>query len=339
MGVSITEILPVHSIEFEDLANKVVVIDGFLVLYQFLATIRQPDGTPLKDSHGRITSHLQGLFARSVNLMQKGVKLAFVFDGTAPALKKRVQESRSKAKTAAKEAYDDALKQENIELMQKYAGRTSRLTPEMVTEAKRLLDALGLPWIQAPSEGEAQAAAIVADGKAYAVGTQDADAFLFGAPRLIKNLTVSEKKKAPNKLSYISVKPELIELNELLSKNEITQDQLIAIGILVGTDYNPGGVKGIGVKKALKLIKEHSNLSDVFNSVSWNEKNDIKWEEIFNTIRNIPVTRDYSLKWGKPSEEKIIKILCEEHDFSFERVKSAIDKLKNVSQQGLGQWV
>ena len=338
MGVKLTAVLPVHELEFEDLKNKIVVVDGFLVLYQFITTIRQQDGTPLRDSKGRITSHLQGLFSRTTNMIQKGIKLAFVFDGEAPALKKRIHEKRALAKTEAMRNHEIAVQEENIELMKKYAGRTARLSVEMVDEAKRLLDALGIPWVQAPSEGEAQAAAIVARGDAYAVGTQDADAFLFGAPRVIKNLTLSEKKKSPNKLSFITIKPERIELAEILSSLGISQQQLIAMGILVGTDYNPGGIHGIGAKKALKLVKEHKNLNGLFSSVSWEKHFDFSWKEIFQTIEKIPVTENYSLKWSSYDETKVIDLLCEEHDFSRERISSSLQKIMPAKQQGLERW-
>ncbi|MEK6967978.1 MAG: flap endonuclease-1 [Nanoarchaeota archaeon] len=338
MGVKLTEILPSHELEFDDLKGKIIVIDGFLVLYQFLTSIRQQDGTPLLDSKGRVTSHLQGLFARTTNMMQKGIKLAFVFDGQAPILKKKIQEARSKIKKEAMKNFEEAEQEQNIELMKKYAGRTARLTPEMVEESKNLLAALGIPWVQAPSEGEAQAAAIVSNGDAYAVGTQDADALLFGAPCLIKNLTISEKKKTPNKLSFISIKPTKIVLAEVLASLEVTQDQLIAMGMLVGTDYNPGGIKGIGAKKALKLVKEHISLANLFTSVSWEKHFDFSWKEVFDTIKNIPITNEYSLKWKNHDQQEIIKILCVEHDFSQERIITALQKINNGGQQGLERW-
>ncbi len=339
MGIKLTEITPAHDIEIEELRGKVIVIDGFLVLYQFLSTIRQPDGAPLLDSNGRVTSHLQGLFARSTNLMQKGLKLAFVFDGDAPALKKKVRQQRQALKEQAQQKYDAALTEENVELMKKYAGRTTRLTPEIVGQAKQLLEALGLPWVQAPSEGEAQAAAMVAAGDAYAVGTQDADALMFGAPRIIKNLTISERKKMPGKLAYAKVTPQLVERQEVLRELGISSDQLIVLAMLVGTDFNPGGIKGIGAKKALKLVNEISDFDELFTRAKWSESFDMGWQEVFDTIKNIPTTRDYTLRWSPPSLSKTRQLLCDEFDFSVERVESALEKIQGSGQTGLGQWV
>ncbi len=340
MGVKIFDVLPSHPVEFEALKNKVVVIDGNLVLYQFLSSIRQPDGTPLTDSHSQVTSHLQGLFSRSVNLMQKGIQLVFVFDGKAPALKLKEQMRRRNLKEAAKIELKSATETQDVALMKKYASRTSSLTRDMVSEAKELLDALGVPVVQAPSEGEAQAAKIVLDGRAYAVGTQDADAFLFRAPRVIKNLTVSEKRKAPGKLTYALVVPERFELSEILSSLNVTQEQLIALSMLVGTDYNRGGVPGIGPKKALKIVKENSAIPRIFEAVKWSDHFDIPWKEVFDTIDKIPVEANYDIKWNPVNINKVQNILCERHDFSSERILASIDKLKDVKtpQKGLGQW-
>ena len=338
MGVKIFDLMQKHEIELDELNGKIMAIDAHLVLYQFLSTIRQPDGTPLKDSSGKITSHLQGLFARSTNLMQKGIKMVFVFDGKAPDLKKRVRQKRNLLKEKAVKDLEIATQSQDIELMKKYAQRTSRLDSSMIAEAKDLLTCLGIPIVQAPSEAEAQAARIVLDGKAFAVGTQDADSLMFGAPILIKNLTVSEKRKAPNKLSYIQVKPEKFLLKECLDSLDITQDQLIALSILVGTDYNPGGVKGIGPRKALSLVKKEKDFDSLFKSAGFSDP-DVSWKEIFDTIKSIPTTSDYEINFGKVDDQSVINLLCEKHDFSRERVESSLKKIKPGPQAGLSQWV
>jgi flap endonuclease-1 len=199
---------------------------------------------------------------------------------------------------------------------------------------------MGIPIVQAPSEGEMQAAYIAKKGDAYASASQDYDSLLVGSPRLIRNLNISGKRKLPNKEVYVEIKPELIELEEVLRSLGITREQLIIIGILVGTDYNPEGIEGIGPKKALKLVKEKKNLKEILKEVEW--KFDVKAEDIYNFFLNPPVTDDYKLEWKHPNEEGIIKFMVEEHDFSEERVKNGIEKLKQAflksQQKSLGSW-
>ncbi len=344
MGVKIFDLIPREEIELSSLAGKVLAVDSSLFLYQFLSTIRQRDGTPLMDSKGRVTSHITGLFNRSVSLMEKGIKLVYVFDGKPPEMKQKEKQRRHKLKVEAEKKYKIAVEKGNEEEMKKYASRTSRLTPEMVEEAKELVRALGMPVVQAPSEGEAQAAFIVKNSDAYAVASQDADAFLFGATRVVRNIAITGRKKMPNKLAYETVKPEMVELKNVLNSLGIDNDQLIALSILVGTDYNIGGVKGIGPKKALGLVKKHKKEFDaLFEEAKWEEHFDFPWTDIFYLIKKIPTTSDYRLEWNDVDEEKLMKLLVEEHDFSEERVKKALSKLNKKSdirkQKGLGDWI
>jgi flap endonuclease-1 len=344
MGVQITELLTIKEIELSDLSGKIVAIDAFNQLYQFLTTIRGSDGAPLSDSHGKITSHLVGLFARTVNLLEKGIKPVFIFDGKAPELKAAERERRMLAKIDAQQRYELALKEKNIDEMKKYAARTARLTDDLVKETKELIALFGLPIIQAPSEAEAQAAFLVKNNEAYAVASQDADSLLFGAQKLIRHLSVTGKRKLPGKMSYDIVKPTEIDLSENLNNLGIDNNQLIALGILVGTDFNPGGIKGIGPKNALKLVKKHeTDFEKLFEEVKWNEFYDFSWKEIFEIFKNIPITKDYELKWKNIDKEGIIKLLHEQHDFSKERVENSLNKLlkgtEKKQQKGLGDFI
>ncbi len=338
MGVQITEILKRHETRIDDLENKTVIVDAPNHLYQFLTTIRARDGTPFTDSKGSVTSHLIGLFSRSTNLMRHGIRQIYVFDGAAPELKHKEIEQRKAIKEEAEVEYKKALKKGDTELMRKYAGRFSRLTKDMITEAKRLLDALGMPYVDAPSEAEAQAAHMVKKGTGYAVASQDADALLFGTPRLLRNLSITGRRKKAGTLSYAVVHPELILLEENLKELGISQEQLIALCMLVGTDYNPGGIKGIGPKKALELTKRHKgDLNAMFKEAKWPETFEEDWEEVFNTFTNIPVTDKYAAKWLQPDKAQLIALLCGEHDFSEERVENTMSELVKgqKNQKGL----
>ncbi len=336
MGVQITELLKKHEINLENLSNKIIVIDASNHLYQFLTTIRSPDGTAFTDSKGNITSHLIGLFSRTTNLMQRNIKLAYVFDGQVPKLKHKELQQRKEVKREAEEKYAKAMKEQNIEDMKKYAGRFSRLTLEMTDEAKKLLKALGIPYVEAPSEGEAQAANIVRNNDAYAVSSQDADSLLFGASRLVRNLSITGRRKKAGKQAYTEINPEIIILEENLSQLNIDREQLIALGMLVGTDYNVGGIKGIGPVKALNLVKKHGkNFGQMFAEAGWSF--DEKWQDVFELFIKIPVTDNYELKWKNPDKESAMKLLCTEHDFSTERVEKTIDSLMK-SQKGLNEF-
>jgi len=344
MGVKIFELVPAKEIELGSLAGKTLAVDSSLFLYQFLTTIRQRDGSLLMDSKGRVTSHLTGLFNRAVKLMEKQINLAFVFDGKPPDLKKHERERRAVAKKEAEMKYKIAVEKKDVDEMKKYASRTTRLTPEMVNEAKQLIEALGVPVVQAPSEGEAQAAQLVKSGNAFAVASQDADSLMFGATRLVRNLAITGRRKKAGKLGFETVKPEVIELQQVLNSLGLDNDQLIALGMLIGTDYNIGGVKGIGPKNGLKLVKKHKkDFGALFKEVEWEKHFDFPWTDVFYTIKNMPVEKKYSLEQKKPDKERVIKILVEEHDFSIERVNSALERLSKAKekkkQKGLAEWI
>jgi flap endonuclease-1 len=343
MGTSIKEIISKREIGFEELKGKILVVDSYNIIYQFLSSIRQMDGSPLKDSKGNVTSHLTGLFSRTTRLMAYGLKLAFVFDGKPPELKFGEIERRVALKEEAKKKYEAAEKEENLDEMRKYAARTSRLTKEMVEEAKELISALGCPIVQAPSEGEAEAAYIVEQGEAYAVVSEDYDSLLFGCPRLIKNLTITARKKQKAKLAYDTLKPSMITLAENLKEMGITQDQLIMLAILVGTDFNPGGIKGIGQKKALKIVKEHgADFDGLFEALKKEYEVNFDWRQVFDVIKNMPKTKDYWLVWKGINHDRVRYILVERHDFSLERVESTLAKLqedkKTREQKGLTEF-
>ncbi len=344
MGVAITELLEGKEISIEDLRGKILAVDAFNMLYQFLTTIRMQDGTPLRDSKGNVTSHLIGLFSRTTALMADGVKLAFVFDGEPPALKKKERERRAAVKAEALLHLKSAEAREDVAEMKKYAGRTATLSPEMVDEAKQLLRALGIPVLQAPSEGEAQAAHVCARGDAYAVVSQDADSFLFGAPRVVKNLNLSGKRKKTSALAYETIHPELLSLDDSLKALNLTRDQLIVLALLVGTDYNREGIRGIGPKKALKLLEAHgADFAALFDAVSWSEHYpDLPWKVLVETFKKMPVTDEYALSWAKPDAAALRELLVVQHDFSEERVAAALAKLgasAAAQQRGLGEFL
>ncbi|MFZ2071750.1 MAG: flap endonuclease-1 [Halobacteriota archaeon] len=328
MGTSIAEILEPTETSFEALSGEIVAIDAYNTLYQFLSSIRQPDGTPLEDSAGRTTSHLSGLIYRTTNLMENGIKPIFVFDGKPSLLKAKVIKARSERRNAARRKWEEA--EVPAEAL-KYAKASASVNATIVEEAKKLLTYMGIPYVQAISEGEAQAAYMVAKGDAKLVSSQDYDSLLFGAPLMIRNLSAPRRK----------VRLELLDLNELEKKQGITREEFVDIAILVGTDFNEG-VKGIGAKTALKLIQRHHSIEELIaNSKIVEEKGIANYELVRELFLQPLVTDAYDIKWHAPAEVEIKEFLCKEHDFAEDRVNKALERISTpgLKQGSIEQWL
>lgn len=344
MGVDLGDLAIKNTISLQNLSGKVIAIDAYNMLYQFLASIRQEDGTPLMDYKGKVTAHLSGLFYRTCKLLENGIKPIYVFDGKPHAFKARVQAERRGAKKIAEEKWKKALELEKYADAKKYAQATSRLTMEMVNESKLLLDAIGVPTVQAPGDGEAQAAVMAQKGIAYATASQDYDAIMFGSPILLRNISITGRRKVPRQNRYILVEPEEINLEETLSHLGIGRDKLIFIGILTGTDFNKG-IKGVGPKTALKIVKQIESLDELLKYVK--EKYDYQFEvdveEVVHLFLNPPYNPVDEIKWAEMNSGAVTKILVDEHDFSEDRVEKTISDVQKImkeraSQSKLDQW-
>ena len=342
LGVDLRDIVPKTVVRLEDLSGKSIAIDAYNALYQFLAIIRQPDGTPLKDSAGKITSHLSGLLYRTSNLVEMGIKPIYVFDGKPPTLKQVEIKRRMKVKEEAFARYERALKEGKTEEARMYAQATSHLKDYMAEDSKKLLDLMGIPWVQAPSEGEAQAAHLTKRGVSDYCASQDYDSLLFGAPKLIRNVTISGRRKLPSKNIYVDVVPEMVELERALKECEITYEQLVDVGILTGTDFNPDGIKGLGPKTALKMIKEHGNIERTLPYLK-NAEFPAEPQRIRDIFLKPTVTDNYRVEWKEPNIEEVVNFICRERDFSEERVRKTLEKMqkgidKSKSKTTLEQW-
>ena len=340
MGVQISEIIPRKKVELSELKGKVIAIDAFNTLYQFLTTIRQPDGTSLMDKNGNITSHLSGLFYRNINLLQEEIKPVYVFDGIPPELKQAEIEKRKEMKRIAEQKYKEAKAKKDITEMKKYGGRFVKITDKIIQQSKELLEALGIPVIQAPSEGEAEAAILARANKVWAAASQDYDALLYATPYLIRNLVSARRRKTSSGL-YIDIKPELIEFQQVLNQLQIDEDQLICLGILVGTDYNPGGVMGIGQKKALEIVQRYKYPIEIFQQVKRKYNFIFDWQEVFKQFHEYKSSYMENIQFEKVDEIKVKKILLA-HNFSEKRIDSGLQKLKILNetkkQKGLSDF-
>ncbi|AIY90362.1 flap endonuclease-1 [Geoglobus acetivorans] len=335
MGADIGDILERDVVELESFSGRKIAIDAFNTIYQFITTIRQPDGTPLKDSQGRITSHFSGLLYRNANLIENGIRPIYVFDGKPPEFKEKEIRERIERKIEAEEKWATAL--ERGEEAKKYAMMAARVDEYIVSSSKRLLELLGIPCVDAPSEGEAQAAYMTAKGDVDFTGSQDYDSLLFGSPALARNLTITGRRKLPGRSVYVDVRPEVIYLEKNLRELGISREQLVDIALLVGTDYNDG-IKGVGAKKALRYIRMYG---DIFRTLKMLKASIDNLEEIRDFFLNPPVTDSYDISFGQPDVDGVIEFLCEEHDFSRDRVEKAVEKIRenlSATQSTLDRW-
>src|SRR5690349_10991035 len=318
MGLDLKALCNREKTNLESFSSKIVAIDAYNAIYQFLSIIRGPEGLPLTDSRGRITSHITGLFYRNINFLSLGIKPVYVFDGKPPSLKSAEIERRKLTKRDATIKYERAISEGKYEEAGKFAQQTSILRDEMVEDSKRLLSLFGIPFVQAPSEGEATAANMTITGKAHASASQDYDSLLFGAKRLVRNFTNSGKRKLPNRNTMIEIEPELIYLEKTLSELGVTREQLVDIGILIGTDFNPDGFERIGPKTALKVIKEHETLENI--PQIQDKLSEINYKEVRNIFLNPKVADVAELNFGNVDYQEVTNYLVKERNFSLERV-------------------
>ena len=338
MGINLSDIVTPEARALEDFSGKVLAIDGFNTLYQFLAIIRQPDGTPLMDREGRITSHLSGLIYRLSNFVAAGIRPVFVFDGEPPRLKARTIRERVEVKVRAEREWKEAVEIGDLATARTKAMQTSRLTGEMVDQSKRLLGLLGVPVVQAPGEGEAQASAMARAGTAYAAASQDYDSLLFGSPRLVKNLAITGRRKLPRKEAYVDVAPEEIRLEATLAALGLTREQLVDMALLIGTDFNEG-VKGIGPKKGLALLRKHGSLEPALAELGVDIESKDEVRKIFLEPR---VVSDVRIEFRDPDADAVRGMLCDEFAFSRERIDQALAKFSAArgvqKQRSLDTW-
>ena len=317
--------------EMKNYFGRKVAIDASTFLYQFLAAIRvsgESGGNSyglLTDENGEITSHLQGMFSRSIRLTEAGLKPVFVFDGAPPKMKDGELAKRKERKIKAEEAMKRAEEEGNEEDRMKFAKQTIRVTSEMNEDAKKLIRLMGIPVVQAPCEAEAQCAELAKGGKVWATGTEDMDSLTLGTPILLRHLVVSEAKKLPVKE---------IRLEKVLEGMNLSMEQFVDFCILCGCDYTDT-IRGIGGKRALTLIQEHHTIDEVLAHLD-KEKYPVPeyfpYEEARKLFLNPDVipADDVPLQWSAPDEEGLIKFMVDEKGFALERIQKGIDRIKKA---------
>lgn len=341
MGVNLSGLAEPRCAEYEELRGKRVAVDTYNIVYQFMSAIRQPDGFPLCDGSGRTTSHLTGLLHRSAGLAEAGIEPIFVFDGKPHPLKQAVLDERRERREKAEREWREAIERGDLGAARTKAQQISRMTDEVKKSARELIGYLGFPIADAPSDGEQEAAYICRRGGAWAAASQDYDSLLFGAPVLLRNLTLSGRRKVPGKDVYREIKTEVIDSSAFLDSLGITREQLVDMCILMGTDFN-AGIKGIGPKKALKLVRENGRLENILPKIG-EEIPD--YDEIRAIFLDCEGSDDYSPEC-RPVDRKGAVDMLTSYDFSADRVNSALDRIEAAraeqerkrKQRSLDSW-
>ncbi|KAJ3277101.1 Elongation of fatty acids protein 2 [Terramyces sp. JEL0728] len=327
--------------EIKNYFGRKVAIDASMSIYQFLIAVRSTDGNQLTNESGDTTSHLMGILYRTVRMVENGIKPCYVFDGKPPAMKSEEvtiinpagkawnKEGRSNQRNG--KSPRNWRSREYRQVQQKNCQGHQRGIDDLMKhneECQKLLDLMGIPWINAPCEAEAQCAALARAGKVYGVGSEDMDTLTFGAPVLLRHLTFSEAKKMP-----ISE----IHFQKILEGLEFTHEEFIDLCILLGCDYCDS-IRGIGPHRAVQLMKEHRSIEKILKTLdpkkypipeSW------PYQEARKLFKEPDVTdpSTVELKWKAPDEEEIVKYLVNEKQFNEERVRKTVQRMKKSQSQ------
>ena len=340
LGVLLTPILKREQTSFKALYGKSFAVDASIELHQFLALIRKPDGSLFTDPRGRVTSHLIGLLTRTSRLVTD-YKLhpIFVFDGRPNPLKKATIEARRKIQQKAQTEYAQAIAAKDYSQAWSKVVMTGRVTGDVLADAKRLLSLMGIPWLEALEDGEAQASFMAAKGDVWAVGSKDYDCLLFGAPILARYLTLTGREYLPSKKTSRPLIPELVKLADNLEALGISREQLVDLALLVGTDFNEG-VMGIGPKKGLALVRKYGAAEKFPEEIRSGLPSDL--DRVRSIFLHPRVLENYSLKRDRPDPDGVIEFLCEERAFARDRVQKVVDRLvesRAESDSQLGKWL
>jgi len=307
--------------EIKNYFGRKVAIDASMSLYQFLIAVRA-DGNMLTDDDGETTSHLVGMFYRTIRMVENGIKPVYVFDGKPPELKSGELEKRKELREKAEADLKKAEEAGVAEDVEKFNKRLVRVTSKHNEEAKKLLKLMGIPYVEAPGEAEASCAALVKAGKVFATASEDMDSLTFGSSVVLRHLTSSEAKKLPIKE---------LNLSKLLAELELSMEQFIDLCILCGCDYTDS-IKGVGYKRAMELIKKYGDIETILKNLDSNKypaPEDWLYVEARRLFKEPDVVdaEKLELKWAEPDEEALVTFMCKEKNFSEDRIRSSSKRL------------
>lgn len=335
LGLSklIADISPqaIKECEIKNYFGRKIAIDASMSLYQFLIAVRS-EGAQLTSVDGETTSHLMGTFYRTIRLVENGIKPVYVFDGKPPDMKAWQLNKRAERREEAEKELQKATDAGDQASMDKFNRRLVKVTKQHSAEARDLLKLMGIPVVEAPCEAEAQCAALAKSGKVYATATEDMDALTFGSSVLLRHLTFSEARKIP---------VQEFHLDQVLNGLCLTHSQFIDLCILLGCDYC-GSIRGVGPKRAMELIKQHSTIEEVIKNIDTSKyqvPDNFNYEDARRLFLEPEVTDadGIEMKWTDPDEEGLVKFLCGDKQFNEERVRNGVKKLmkaRSGSTQG-----
>ncbi len=323
-NADLRQLAALREVSFDDVAGSVVAVDAHNWLYRYLTTtVKWTRDEVYTTSDGREVANLVGIVQGLPKFFEHDIVPVFVFDGGVTELKDDEIEARREQKEKARERLADARERGDAVEAARLEARTQRLTPVIHETSRGLLDLLDVPYVEAPAEGEAQASYMARKGDADYVGSEDYDTLLFGAPLTLRQLTSKGD-------------PELMDLEATLDEHDITWEQLIDVGILCGTDFNPG-VDGVGPKTALKEIKAHGDLWGVIEARGVHI-------DFADRIRDLfldpPVTDDYSFETDlDPDLAAAREYVTETWEVDADEVARGFDRIEeSLVQTGLDRW-
>uniref|UniRef100_A0A8D9A7E9 Flap endonuclease 1 n=2 Tax=Cacopsylla melanoneura TaxID=428564 RepID=A0A8D9A7E9_9HEMI len=301
--------------------GRKICIDASMSLYQFLIAVRS-EGNQLMSVDGEPTSHLMGTFYRTIRLVEHGLKPIYVFDGKPPNLKSKELNKRAERREDTEKQLAKAQEQGDAQEIDKFNRRLVKVGSNHVKEAKELLKLMGIPYIEAPCEAEAQCAAMVRAGKVYATATEDMDALTFGSKILLRHLTFSEARKMP---------VQEFHMDKVLEGLGLTYEEFIDLCILLGCDYCES-IRGIGPKRAIELIKEHRSIEKILEHID-TKKYIVPENWLYKEARQLFLEPDVAdpetveLKWTDPDEDGLVKYMCGDKNFAEDRIRNGAKKL------------
>ena len=337
MGVKLQDLASRKIIGYPEVAGSIISIDAPNIIMGLFNFVRKnPDGSNAElilDRTQRPISHLYGLLYRLNFYYSKKIFPIFCFDGRVSELKRLITKDQLNDFRFVQKWYKEAIDSGNKTVAREIAMSKEYMWQNIILESKQLLGALGVPYVESPASAESQCVYLVKQKVAHYSNSQDYDSLLFGCPSLIQNLSKSLRRKVQGKWKYAKITPVLINLKKTLKKLEITQFQLVDIGLLIGTDYF-SGIKGLGPKKSLAFIKKYKQVENIINRERDKYDFSALTPETIKKVRKLFLFPDVNnmtdtYHWNHPHKSSVLTLLCEEHHLNKERVENSLDKLSN----------
>jgi flap endonuclease-1 len=322
-NASLRDIAVIEDMTFDSLGRSIVAVDAHNWLYRYLTTtVRFTNSNAYTTGDGKEVANLIGTVRGLPKFFEHDLVPVFVFDGGVTDLKSEEVEERREQRERYEEQLETAREEGDATEIALLESRTQRLTDVIQETTRELLELLGVPIVEAPAEGEAQAAYMARTGSVDYVGSEDYDTLLLGAPLTIRQLTSSGD-------------PECMDFEATLKKHDITWEQLVDIGILCGTDFNEG-ISGIGPKTAVKRIEQYGDLWSVLDA----EDEYIEHADLIRELfLNPDVTDDYEFETEISPDIEAAREYIRNWEIPESNVERGFERIEeSVVQTGLDEW-